>query len=371
MTVAFMGVLVLYYIGNNVPGETPVARPRLDANQFVPAIDSQMLVRLVDLTQEFGVSPQRLCAGLSWSVEDMRRGEQVSIRQAWRIIRRALWLTGRADLGLELGGHQDFSHFGLPGVAMSFARTMGEAVEIGLQYQNQTGALSHTSVEISDEHVAFVVDSNLPDPSVLPFVIEEYVSSVVGLIHLLVSPRFRLHRLELAYPEPAHAERYRQIFACSVHFACARNRVQFDRTWLDAPIATHSAVMAAQLGLLLEQQARKKAVPPRSTVAVERLLSKSGNARLSIDQAAEALHLSVRTLRRRLSEEGTSFSELCERIRVDRAQRLLREQGMTVAAAATQLGFSDTRSFRRAFKRWVGKLPGQMRPAAAQALDQG
>jgi len=340
-----------------------VPRPRLDANQFVPDIESRMLVRLVDLTQEFGVSPQRLCAGLSWSVEDMRRGQPVSIRQAWRMIRRALWLTGRADLGMELGSRQDFSHFGLPGVAMSFARTMGEAVEIGLQYQNQTGALTRTSVEFSEHRVAFVVDSNLPDQSVLPFVMEEYLTSVVGITHMLVSTRFQLNLLELAYPEPEHAERYRQIFACPVHFARARNRAQFDRSWLDAPIATHSAVMAAQLGLLLEQQARIKAIPPRSTVAVEQLLLRSGNARLSIDQVAAALHLSVRTLRRRLHEDGTSFRELCERIRVDCAQRLLREQGMTVAAAAAQLGFSDTRSFRRAFKRWLGQLPSKMRPA--------
>lgn len=341
-------------------------RPRVDANQFVPNIDAQLLVRLLDLTEKFDVSPQRLCAGLTWSVEDMRHGQQISIRQAWRMIRRALWMTGRADLGMELGRRQDFSHFGLPGVAMSFARTMGEALEIGLQYQNQTGALTHTSVEFSESRVALVVDSILPDQGVLPFVMEEYLTSVAGIIRTLVSGRFQLHLLELAYPEPAHAERYKQFFACPVHFACAHNRAQFDRSWLDIPIATHSAAMAAQLGVLLEQQARTRAAPPRSTAAVEQLLLRSDNVRVSINQVAEALHLSVRTLRRRLREDGTSFRELCERIRVDCAQRLLREQGMTVAAAAARLGFSDTRSFRRAFKRWLGQLPGKMRLTATR-----
>ena len=84
---------------------------------------------------------------------------------------------------------------------------------------------------------------------------------------------------------------------------------------------------------------------------------RSGNARLSIDQVAGALQLSVRTLRRRLSEEGTSFRELCERVRVQMAQNLLAERGMTVAAAAERLGFSDARTFRRAFKRWLGQIP--------------
>jgi AraC-like DNA-binding protein len=326
-----------------------------------------MFVRLCELVEEFGVAPQRLCAGLGCTVADLRRGEQISHRQAWRMIRRALQLTGRADLGLELGSREDFSHFGLPGLAMSAARTMGEAVAIGMRYQSQTGALASTTLEYVADRVALSVDSNLHDESVVPFVVEEYFASVVAITRLLVSDRFRLHTLEVAYPEPPYAERYRQIFACPVRFACARNRAEIECRWLNMPIATHSESMAARLGALLEQQANARALPPRSTLAVEQLLLRSGNTKLSIDQVAGALQLSVRTLRRRLSEDGSSFRALCERIRVDCARRLLFEQGLTVAAVAQQLGFSDARAFRRAFKRWLGQAPGKMQQAATQA----
>ena len=219
-------------------------------------------------------------------------------------------------------------------------------------------------MECSDNHVAVIVDSNLHDKSVLPFVIEEYFASALVIVRQLVGDRFRLHSLEVAYPQPAHAERYRQMFECPVYFGCARNRAQMHRRWLSVPIATHSAAMAAQLGVLLEQQAQARALPPRPTVAVEQLLLRSGNARLSIDQVAGALQVSVRTLRRRLNEDGSSFRTLSERVRVEAAQRLLTEPGMTVAGAAERLGFSDARAFRRAFKRWLGQVPGRMRPAA-------
>jgi AraC-like DNA-binding protein len=343
-----------------------VPRPRLDAEQFAPSIAPQMFVRLLDLAEELGVAPRRLCAGLGCSVEDLRRGEQISHRQAWRMIRRALRLTGRADLGLALGIRENLSHFGLPGFAMSAARTLGAAVEIAMRYQNQTGGISSTSMEYGDDCVALVVESNLHDETILPFVIEEYFASAAAIARLLVGDRVRFHTLELAYPEPAHAERYRQMFECPVHFACARNRAQVEHSWLNVPIATHCAVMAVQLGVLLEQRAQAKALPPSPTVAVEQLLLRSGNARLSIDQVAGALQLSVRTLRRRLSEDGSSFRALCERIRVETARRLLSEQGMTVAAAAERLGFSDTRAFRRAFKRWLGQVPGKMRQTTTQ-----
>jgi AraC-like DNA-binding protein len=288
----------------------------------------------------------------------LRRGEQISKRQAWRMIRRALRLTGRAGLGLEVGIRENLSHLGLAGLALGAARTLSDAIDLGQRYQNQVGGISSFSMEYGEDSVALTVESNLHDRSVLPFVIEENFASALALARLLIGDRFQVHMLEVAYPKPAYADRYRQIFGCPVHFGCTRHRAQFDRRWLDAPIATQSAVMAAQLGTLLEQKARTKALPPRSTVAVERLLLRSGNARLSIDQVANALQISVRTLRRRLSEDGSSFRALSERIRVAIAQRLLRERGMTVAAAAERLGFSDTRGFRRAFKRWLGKVPG-------------
>ena len=346
--------------------DSPVARPRLDPEQFVPGIAPQMFVRLIDLVEEFGVAPQRLCVGLGCGVEDLRRGEPISSRQAWRLIRRALRLTGRADLGLELGMRESWSHFGLPGLAMRAARTLSDAVEIAVRYQNQTGGISSASPEYGDDHVALVVASNLPDESILPFVIEEHFTSALVIGRLLVGDHFQLQAVEVAYPEPPYAERYRQMFECPVHFACARNRVQIERHWLSAPIATHSALIAAQLGTLLEQRAREKALAPRPSATVERLLLRSGNARLSIDQVAGALQLSVRTLRRRLREDGSSFRALCERIRVEIAQRLLRDQGMTVASAAARLGFSDARAFRRAYKRWLGQVPGKTRRAATQ-----
>ena len=121
----------------------------------------------------------------------------------------------------------------------------------------------------------------------------------LALIRLLVGDEFRLHSVEMAYPAPAHAERYRQLFECPVHFGCPRSLGRMERRWLSAPIATHSAVMAAQLAALLEQQAQARAQPPRSTEAVEQVLLRSGNARLSIDQVASTLQLSVRTLNRK------------------------------------------------------------------------
>jgi AraC-like DNA-binding protein len=348
-----------------------VPRPKVDAEQFALTIAPQVFALLLDLVEELGVTPQRLCAGLGCSAADLRRGQEISNRQAWRMIRRALQLTGRADLGLELGIRQNLSHFGPPGLAMRCARTLGEAAAICLRYLKQSGGISSACGEYDSGLVSVIVHPNLRDESILPFLVEECFASGLTIARLLVGDRFRLHTLELAYPEPVYAARYREIFDCPVHFSRARNRIRIERRFLSLPVATHSPVLVAQQVRHLEQQARGKTLPPRTTAAVEQLLLRSGKVTLSLEQIAGALQVSVRTLRRRLREDGSSFRALCERIRVESAQHLLQEQGMTVAAAAKRLGYSDARAFRRAYKRWLGQVPGITRRAASPRRTSG
>ena len=149
-----------------------------------------------------------------------------------------------------------------------------------------------------------------------------------------------------------------------MRFGADHSRMVIDAQWLVAPVLGHSPVMAAEMRRLLELRQREQAATTRSLVAaVERVLERAGCASLPIEEVARALELSVRTLRRRLEEAGTSFREVSDRLRAQAAQRLLHEQGLTVAEASRQLGFSDVRAFRRAFKRWLGQVPGEVRRA--------
>ncbi|MGO1073678.1 AraC family transcriptional regulator [Lysobacter sp. CA199] len=341
-----------------------MSRPRLDPEEFAPEIAPQMLLALIELCAEFGVAPMRICSGLGFGTEDLLAGMLVSVRQAWRIIRRSLQMTGHADLGLELGLRENLSHFGLPGFAMSTARNFGEAVNIGLRYQGQTGGLTDTSLQVDGNQVVFTTKARMRDDSVQPFLIEEVFSSVQTITRILVGPHMRMQSVELAYPAPEHARRYRELFDCPVRFGSTRNAMVIESRWLDAPIATHSPVMEAQLRAMLEQREIAQAVP-EAKAAVEQVLKRPGSATLSIEEVARALELSVRTLRRRLQEAGTSFRSISDCVRAEAAQQLLREERVTVAEASERLGFSDARAFRRAFKRWLGQAPGEVRQQAA------
>jgi len=76
---------------------------------------------------------------------------------------------------------------------------------------------------------------------------------------------------------------------------------------------------------------------------------------------AEHLHMSVRTLARRLAEEDTSHKALLDELRSDLARRYLSDAGLAISEVAFLLGFSEPSAFHRAFKRWTGQTPRQFR----------
>jgi AraC-like DNA-binding protein len=97
------------------------------------------------------------------------------------------------------------------------------------------------------------------------------------------------------------------------------------------------------------------------TRAVTRIiLSQLDDEELSINKVAKEMALSVRTLQKRLEEEGVVFSDLYKEIRKGLAQKYLREN-FTVEQITYLLGFSEPSVFRKAFKKWSGVTPREYR----------
>jgi AraC-like DNA-binding protein len=82
------------------------------------------------------------------------------------------------------------------------------------------------------------------------------------------------------------------------------------------------------------------------------------------EDIARALHLSERTLQRRLHDEGSSFQELLEDTRRDLARRYLRQRQLPLAEAAYLLGFAEQSTFQRACRRWFATSPHKYRKQA-------
>ena len=146
-------------------------------------------------------------------------------------------------------------------------------------------------------------------------------------------------------------------------FGCPDSGLAFEAAALDAPMQGDDARMLATAQPLADAALRE-----RTGEAPAAALSSRVAARLAatlprgtdIAEVASALHMSGRTLQRRLEEEGTRFSEVLDRVRLDLARAELGTD-KPLGEIALRLGFVDLAAFSRAFKRWTGKPPGQWR----------
>jgi AraC-like DNA-binding protein len=107
----------------------------------------------------------------------------------------------------------------------------------------------------------------------------------------------------------------------------------------------------------LRLQARGRSFASLVEARLEGLLPGNG----TLEAIAEAMHMSSRTLQRRLEQDGTGFSEVLDRVRERLARQWLRDAELLLTEVGYKLGFSDLATFSRAFKRWTGIPPGTWR----------
>ncbi|MBF6022419.1 AraC family transcriptional regulator [Lysobacter niastensis] len=286
----------------------------------------------------------------------------LSYRQACQIIRRAMRSLPIQGSGLALGVRQNIGHFGLLGLAMLTAPDFGQALRLGVQYAPITGAMMELDLDdAGDGGVGFIAFMRSPDAELEPFLCEELFASSLMLCRGLLGPEFRPRVVELAYPAPDYADDYAALFDCAVRFACARNRVVIDASWLRSPMPAHNSASAQQVLALCDEQMPADESRSEIVAVVERLLRMhlADNPRL-VD-IADNLHLTERTLRRQLRAAQTSFTELHDRVRTESARALLADHSLSIAHVGAAVGFRDAREFRRAFKRWTGVAPREMR----------
>jgi len=153
------------------------------------------------------------------------------------------------------------------------------------------------------------------------------------------------------------------FFGQTVEFGAPVDDVAFPRRFAEARILSADPYLNKLLLAYCEDalRHRKRAGTFRASVenAIAPLLP---HGEANVETVARQLASSPRTLARRLSEEGTSFSEVLEGLRNDLAARYLADKDFGIAQIAWLLGYEETSAFSRAFKRWTGKAPREARP---------
>lgn len=187
---------------------------------------------------------------------------------------------------------------------------------------------------------------------------------------LHISEPMRAARIECWFPysEPVDLTEYDSIFAgAALKFGAPFFGFAFDKSDADMPMpgadsALHAILRARVDTLLAELRASK----PLSATVRRLIADEIPSGRPTADAVARALHMSRRTMTRRLEQERTTFHDELDAVRRRLALELVAKGDVPLVEAAFLAGFSHVESFHRAFKRWTGSTPLTYRTAQSE-----
>lgn len=182
-----------------------------------------------------------------------------------------------------------------------------------------------------------------------------------GLLSWLGGAEAAVKSVQFAFSRPDFASDYSVIFPCPVSFSATRTAITFDGKRFSRPIARSAADASAFVERAPLDWLFTGSRTHTNSLRVRASLYQATWQTCQLQDVAETLKMTPRTLSRRLQAEGTSFQEIKDALRRDIAIRALQQSDDSIDAIAFNTGFSDASNFHRAFRKWTKRTPKSYR----------
>lgn len=172
---------------------------------------------------------------------------------------------------------------------------------------------------------------------------------------------FAFDELRLTFARPKNYKQYEEHFQCPISYDSPHNEFVLanDKLTLMTPSSNPFAMplLLDQCDLVLTSIAAKN----EFLISVNQWIAANMHKELYAEDLAGYMCMTPRTLRRKLSEQGTSFRDIVKELRCEAAKKLILATQLTIEDIGCSIGFSDVSNFRAAFKKWTGQTPSSLR----------
>ena len=284
----------------------------------------------------------------------------VTTDQIFALWRTVAEMSPDPGFGLKLGTELRFERSHPVAIAGVCSRSFGDALQRLGRYKQLTcpeeirvqRREQETSVEI------FFLEAKETEPDIM---VDVGLSWIVNVARRGSDGEVSPLRLELKRPAE-HRDLLENHFGCEVRFKADRNALVFRSGDLDRPFVTRNdelvTMIAAQLDSELNSGHTRRDAGERVKQTLRRSLA---GKRPTVQDVAQELGMSVRTLQRRLFQSKVTFQELLEDVRSELAHHYLQQAAIEFNEVAFLLGYEDANSFFRAFQEWEGLSPTEWR----------
>ncbi len=297
-----------------------------------------------------GIQPQSL--GIANAT--MRSSQEQSF------IQQAIELVNDPGLGLKVGSRYNLSAYGMLGLAIMSSSTLLEGLGTITRLHGLTW--SHLYWRLLQDRDTAILQAREIEASgpCSKYIAERDFACTALICSEMLGQELHIQEVRFKHKPSAQTSEYESVFKCPVQFNARNNELQFHANWLNKPLPrANSAVYQVtynQCQTLVSRLAENNSY----TQMIECLVCDDERF-LSLKEIADTLHVSPRTLRRRLAQEDTNFKSIATAARTKLAKELLLNTKLSIELIAERLGYSDSAAFNHAFKRWTGKSPTSFR----------
>lgn len=326
-------------------------------NVSIPSV-KQYLQR----AQELQLELDEVLTSLSITAELLNdNGGFISGEQFQSLIAHLLEASNDDLFGLHTAKFvQPFSYSVLGYITMN-CETLGQAIEKIQPYEKLVGDMGTTELTQHQQSFKITWHCQYPNPTVKRHMTDNCLASWFTFARYLTNSELgpKTILLTRAKPSAQQDQEYRDLFGCPVHYQQSEDAIVFDASFLALPLDKGDQqllpILESHAETIVTQLSEKSDLVAEVCTLIARQLTMGKFKQADI---AEAMGLGYKTLQRRLKEQQTSFQSLLDQTRLQLAEQGLKQAKPDIDALSIQLGFTETRSFFRWFKKLTKMTPG-------------
>lgn len=327
--------------------------------ELVPVAYAQALL---DLAEALGVSRQALFEQARVRPEVLHSpAGRLSFIDFHQLAGAALSLSAEPAFGLLLGQRLNVSTHGILGYAVLSSANLERAIGFALKYYRVLGLTFDLEMVREPGRAQLRASESIPLGPLQRFASEGLLSSLYTIARFLVGEPLQEAAVGFAFPAPEYAARYTEVFGCTVAFDQPYHFISLPDEYLARPMALANPATVQMCERQCEALLASIDVQEGLLTRIRRLLLARPGEFPDLDGAARELHTSGRSLRRHLASLGTTYQAVLDDVRKRLALQYLTTTHLPLYEIALLLGFNDPSNFRRAFRKWTGKLPADYR----------
>lgn len=332
---------------------------------YQPQIAATFLKQLLVHLEEHSVDAQRLLVSHNIDPGVLEEPDaMVPMGSFFGLIEAGVAATGDQNLGLHIYQSIDFRDVGTFGYVILNSGRLADVLDASSRFYRLFQTDTDVRIEHDGEDCRVIYSVTAPG---MPYSRQDSEMSlmfIVQFIRRFAGEDWRPDAAYFQHPAPSDISEHKRLLCDTLFFDQPENAMTFPSATLDVPIPRADGRLSRALQATMERllAARRAETGDNFIRTLERSLMKALPAGVpGMDAIASDLAMSGRTLQRRLAEQKVNFKDLIEQLRREMSINYIRASDLSMTEIAYLLGYSDLRSFDRAFKRWTGDTPFQYR----------